>query len=650
MTDIVKKTQKLDTLIDSLEEIIKGKNKFTRDGRPTLTKILSDVTFKPPIDYRSGIEINNIFTTVKYNEEIYYPKDEFIPFITSEEFDINKWNLIVKNNFFLTRNRKSLERLASYPDGTVVCIENLWYMKKNGYTGISSAGREYNIDNIKPLDDKNISPGHFYKYSENILNNQVGINYAIEYANSEKVCGGTIVLKNNEPYSINGPIKMLDGVSLINESNDVYSNENRLATLVINNSFSLTELGNRNDVLGGIIIDGGKGINIKGIEIDMENAPDRTIGILVAGCNYLNMENLNIFNVGQLNKNYQKPILFVRKDNLSLLYINIKNLFISASRDYTGIMCDIEHEKLYGGDATDDKRMHQAIFDNLRTLYGGTAIRLIKPGGSIKFNNLQMRKGNSLNKAFICEDPLNEKPQIYGGKVNGWKYAFPSNKVTLKDYLFRQRTIHFYGENENDLSNLENNKPDFSIGNDQSQYKIINQSGMTIHESCVIFQNKILKEDRQDYNQLDNKLILLSGKNFENKSAHYMCNLDLDIPDNEDGITGYLFQIYMRGKEILIRKSIGDDPIGDGIGLSNIDIDLDINSEYDIVKGNYKTFLLTNKSSFDIRVTFSVTGTIKTYTINQDGKYDDLTDDSVDELRPLNPHGDDIAVNPPVFF
>ena len=644
MTDI-NEIKSFKNLIEFFYEFLYSKDEVTKDGKYTLNKHLKDSIFKPPISYREGLELSDTLTTVSYGDEVYTPNDKFLPFTTTEEFDSNKWNLIIRNKFFPERNKESLEKLSSYPDGTIASIDNLFYIRKEGYIGEASAGREFGIDHIKPLDDKNISPGHFHKYSESITDNDVGINYAIEYANSDMVCGGTVVLKNDTPYRINKAIKMLDGVTLTGES-DVYSNESRLATLVVNSELTPTVLGNKNNVLAGMILDGVKGVNIKGIEIDMEDAPDETIGIIVAGYNYLDIKNINIFNVN----NNQKPILFVMKDNLSLLYANIKNLILSAKRDYKGIMCDIEYEKLYGGNATKDKRIQQTTFDNLRTIYGGTSVRLIKPGGSIKFNNLQMRKGDDTNKAFICKDPLSEKPQVYGGRVNGFKYAFPSNKVVIKDYLFKKRTEPFYSEDEEDLLNLENNKPDFSIGNDQSQYNIINYAGTTIHESYVIFENKIIKEDKKDYNQLDNKLILLSTQNFENRSAHYLCNLDIDIPDSETGIRGYFFQIYMRGKETLIRNQIGDAPITDNFGLRYMDISIENITEYDYFNGNYKKLLLTNNSRFDIRITFSVTGSIKTYEADK-GKYDSiiLPDDQSDRLYPIE---DDIIrpTNPPVFF
>ena len=639
MTEITEQVKKINELLEHLNNIIHGPPALIKKNDvyiPNLNKILTDAVFRPPRTYNEGMVIDNIFITVEYNNELYHPNNSFIPFTTTQEFDRDKWSLIVRDKSFPIRDRHSLDTLASYPNGTVASIQGLFYKKQEGYTGISSAGREFNIDHIKPLDDLNISPGHFSEYSTSISNCQMGINYAIEYANSDKVCGGTVVLKNDAPYHINGPIKMLDGVTLTGGS-EIYSNKSRLATLVINSELEPTVLGNKNNVLAGMILDGVEGINIKGIEIDMENAPDKTIGIIIAGYNYLDMENINIFNTN----NNQKPILFVMKDNLSLLYGNIKNLILFAKRDYKGIMCDIEHKKLYGGTATKDKRIGYTTFDNLRTLYGGTSIRLIKPGRSMKFNNLQMRKGNDTNKAFICEDPLNEKPQICGGRVNNFKYGFPSNKVIVKDYFFKKRTEPYYDEDEN-------NKPDFSIDNDQSQYRIINNSGTVIHETSSVLHNKIIKADRNDFSQVDNKLILLSSKNFDKRSVHYICNLDIDIPDYEYGVKGFLFQVYMRGKEVLLRSNIGYGSLSDDFGSANIDIDIDIKSKYDNSVGNYKNLLLSNRSVIDIRATFTVTGSVKTYEMNFDNKYDSLIPEISNPYESLYSIGDDI-ISPVIF-
>ena len=608
MADTDSSSKRFNELVEELNEIINSKKDFTKSGNQTINKILSDSTFKPSIAYIDGLNINDIFTTITYQGKTYQPNPNFIPFITTKEFDPTHWNLLIQDLFFPERNKEALEKLEACPNGTVACIEGLFYKRQEGYTGVSSAGRDFNVDHIKCADDSNISPGHFHKYSKDIFYNQIAINYAIEYANSDKICGGTIKLKNDSPYKINSPIKLLDGVTLTGES-DIYSNDSRLATLVIDPTLTHTSLGIRNDVLAGMILDNVKGVNIKGIEIDMENAPDRTIGMIITGYNFLEVENINIFNV----HNDQIPIFFVMKDNLGLLYGKFKNLFLSADRNYEGIMCLIQHEKYYGGNATSDRRIGYTTFENLRTLYGKTSVNLIKPGASIVFNNLQMRKGNKKGVAFICKEPLAERPQICGGRVNDFQYGFPSNNVTVKDYSFRRRTIPFYDDLVSDKSD-PSLRPDFSIGNDQSQYRIINSKGSVIHNTSSIIQNKIVKKNKTDYRwPLSSNITLLSGKHYFKKSAHYMCNLDIDIPGDTRGFKGYIFQVYIKGREGLFYKEMSDEPLSDTFGSENIKVVFYLKDQ---TKNNiepYKDLLLVNKSKIDIRVNFTVTGSVKDF-------------------------------------
>tara|TARA_R110002012_G_scaffold109776_2_gene253857 strand:- start:494 stop:1756 length:1263 start_codon:yes stop_codon:yes gene_type:complete len=87
--------------LDALERQINQKTMTTTnsDGEvvQTITGALTNFGYEPPVVFSDNAVIERVQQTVKYNDNVFAPKPELLPFTTTSIFDDSQWYLVVGN-------------------------------------------------------------------------------------------------------------------------------------------------------------------------------------------------------------------------------------------------------------------------------------------------------------------------------------------------------------------------------------------------------------------------------------------------------------------------------------------------------------------------------------------------------------------------
>lgn len=168
-----------------------------------LQQIFSEIGYKVPVAFSSGLSVSDGSFTVEYSGEVYAAKPSQTPFTTTASFLSSQWFKLENLTKFNSRNATNAAILASNSDGTVGVLGGLFYKVDSSATGTDSATNDLGVDGLVPFGDAT-----FEHYGA------TGGADDVTAMNAALANGGRVRGKSGRTYSFSGTLNIVSGTVL----------------------------------------------------------------------------------------------------------------------------------------------------------------------------------------------------------------------------------------------------------------------------------------------------------------------------------------------------------------------------------------------------------------------------------------------------